>query len=137
MARIFALAVATFLVLSAATAQHGSPRTVAATRADELQVHFLDVGQGDGAVVLAPGGEVMLIDAGPRARGPSVVSYLQNLGVTRIAVLAPSHAHIDQIGGFIPVLDAQPPFQIDEVWLTGQTASTGDWITFQNGLAAP
>jgi len=47
-ARILAFALSAFLVLSAATAQTGSPRTLAAT--DELQVHFLDVGQGDGAV---------------------------------------------------------------------------------------
>jgi len=71
---------------------------------------------------ITPGGEVMLIDAGPRARGPAVVSYLQNLGVNRIPVLAPSHSHIDHIGGFIAVLNA---FPVDEVWLTGQTATTG------------
>lgn len=52
LARILAFAVGAFLVLSAATAQGGRPRTLAAT--DELQVHFLDVGQGDGPVMVTP-----------------------------------------------------------------------------------
>ena len=33
-----------------------------------FQLHFIDVGQGDGAVLISPGGEVVLFDDGPPRR---------------------------------------------------------------------
>ena len=43
----------------------------------ELKVHFLDVGQGD-SILITTGNNAMLIDAGDRGYGSSVVSYLKN-----------------------------------------------------------
>lgn len=80
-------------VARAAEAVDGQPS------AGELEVHFLDVGQGEAAVVRTPGGRIILIDAGPVARGDDVAAYLRGLGVTRVEAIAPSHAHADHTGG--------------------------------------
>src|SRR5688572_6312772 len=44
-----------------------------------LAVHFVDVGQGDATLVVAAGGETLLIDGGPRDAGGTVRSAIRNL----------------------------------------------------------
>jgi competence protein ComEC len=71
-----------------------------------LRVYFMDVGQGDGALVITPNGHTILIDAGPPQAGAAVVATLRRLGVRRINLMVTSHAHADHIGGFDAVLNA-------------------------------
>jgi competence protein ComEC len=78
-------------------------------RGSGLTLHFLDVGQGDGAVVRTPAGRWMLIDAGPRndrndAGRKVVIPYLVSQGVHELAVAFVSHAHADHLGGVPSVL---------------------------------
>jgi beta-lactamase superfamily II metal-dependent hydrolase len=96
--------------------------------AAELQVHFLDVGQGDASVLVAPDATV-LIDTG-RHDSDEVVPQLKALGVSRIDVVAVTHAHADHVGQLDEVLAA---FDVDEVWMSG-TPSTS--ATFEEGLTA-
>jgi len=84
------------------------PRT--ANTGSDLALHFLDVGQGDGAVVRTPAGRWVLIDAGPRSRyadaGRRVVApFLASRGVRELAVVIVSHAHADHLGGVQSVLE--------------------------------
>ena len=53
-------------------------------QAGTLQIHFMDVGQGDGAILISPGGETVLFDNGVRNNCDKPVSYLQQLGITQI-----------------------------------------------------
>ena len=64
----------------------------------KLQIHFMAVGQGDGAVLISPQGEVVLFDNGVRNKCDRPVSYLQQLGVTQIDYHIASHYHDDHIG---------------------------------------
>jgi beta-lactamase superfamily II metal-dependent hydrolase len=64
----------------------------------KLQIHFIDVGQGDGAALISPEGEVALFDHGVLNKCDRPVSYLQQLGVTKIDYLITSHYHSDHIG---------------------------------------
>jgi competence protein ComEC len=50
----------------------------------KLQIHFMDVGQGDGALLISPLGETVLFDDGALNFCDKPVSYLQQLGVTKI-----------------------------------------------------
>lgn len=52
----------------------------------ELTVHFLDIGQGDAALI-ACDGEYMLIDAGDNDKGTAVQNYLTKQGVTKLKYL--------------------------------------------------
>ncbi len=74
----------------------------------KLQLHFMNVGQGDGAVLISPLGEVVLFDDGVRNNCDLPVSYLQQLGVTTVDYHIASHYHDDHIGCAEEVLTAYP-----------------------------
>lgn len=116
------------------TADRGAegPETVSSTPVSvpsgELRVHFLDVGQGDASVLIAPDA-TMLIDTG-RHDSDDVVPQLKALGVSRIDVVAVTHAHADHVGQLDEVLAA---FDVGEVWMSGTPATSA---TFEEGVAA-
>lgn len=73
-----------------------------------LQVHFLDVGQGDCTIVLCDG-EAMVIDGGPAASSQFVYSYVKNtLGLRHIDCMIATHPHLDHIYGLSAILNAAP-----------------------------
>jgi competence protein ComEC len=77
----------------------------------KLQIHFMDVGQGDGAVLISPGGQVVLFDAGEDLKRKDCerpVSYLDQLGIKRIDYVFISHYHFDHIGCVPEVLQQSP-----------------------------
>src|SRR5690349_13831078 len=80
---------------------NGAPRSADGT---QLRVSFLDVGQGDSALVQVPGGKSVLIDGGPSGAGPKVIDAIRAAGVQRIDLLLGSHPHEDHIGGLMDVL---------------------------------
>jgi competence protein ComEC len=71
-----------------------------------ITVTFLDVGQGDAAVVRGPDGATILIDAGPEP--DQVAVELAALGVRRIDLAVASHGHADHVEGFPAVLARHP-----------------------------
>lgn len=71
-----------------------------------LTATFLDVGQGDAALVRSPGGATILIDAGPDE--DAVAADLARLGVRRIDLAVATHAHADHVAGFPAVLARFP-----------------------------
>ena len=70
---------------------------------DELQVHFLDVGQAD-CIFLSCGGQTMLIDGGNVEDSDLVVSYLLDQNVETLDYVVNTHAHEDHVGGLPAVL---------------------------------
>jgi beta-lactamase superfamily II metal-dependent hydrolase len=68
----------------------------------------MDVGQGDGAVLISPQGEVVLFDNGVRYKCHRPVSYLQQLGVIQTDYHFASHYHQDHIGCTKEVLGSFP-----------------------------
>lgn len=71
-----------------------------------LQIQFLDVGQGDAALIRSPAGKTILIDAGPNPN--AVAAYLKSARVDTIDLVIASHNHADHIGGMPAVLASIP-----------------------------
>lgn len=70
-----------------------------------LEVHFLDVGQGDAALLIC-GDESMLIDAGSNESVDYLKRYLDGHGVTKLKYVVGSHYDSDHVGGIDEVLNA-------------------------------
>ena len=66
-----------------------------------LRIYFLDVGQGEAALIQTPDGAV-LVDAGPPEA--NVAGQIARLGVRRLEALVLSHPQSDHIGGATEVL---------------------------------
>ena len=110
----------------------------AANTGSGLALHFLDVGQGDGAIVRTPGGRWVLIDAGPRsgytdAGRRVVVPFLASQRVRKLAVVIVSHAHADHLGGVRSVLDR---FDVEMVLEPGERVHDPMYYGFLDDLAA-
>ena len=73
-----------------------------------LQLHFMDVGQGDGALLVTPGGQAVLFDNGALNNCDEPLGYLQALGVTAIDYHVASHYHADHIGCTEEILTVMP-----------------------------
>jgi len=78
-----------------------------------LTLHFLNVGQGDAALIRTPAGRWILVDGGPAdprhdAGREVVLPFLVRHGVRRLAAVVLSHAHQDHVGGIPAVLEAVP-----------------------------
>jgi competence protein ComEC len=71
-----------------------------------LTITFLDVGQGDAALIRTPEGAAVLVDGGPEE--DLVATELAALGVKRLDIVVASHPHADHIVGLPSVLARIP-----------------------------
>jgi len=94
----------------------------------ELEVHFIDVGQGDSILIDLAETEI-LIDGGDKS--PGVVEYLGGFVDGALEVMVATHPHADHIGGLIGVLDA---FEVDEIWLNGDTSTSQTYSQFMSAV---
>jgi beta-lactamase superfamily II metal-dependent hydrolase len=101
----------------------------------KLQIHHIDVGQGDGAVLISPKGEVVLFDAGEDMKRHDCtrpVSYLDQLGVKHIDYLFISHYHFDHIG-CVPAVLEQFPLQ-HEAFDRGETYPGATFVNYTKAV---
>jgi competence protein ComEC len=95
-----------------------------------LMVTFLDIGQGDSAVIQTPGGHMVLVDGGgtydgafdPGAR--VVEPFLRARGITRLDAVALSHPHPDHMGGLHRILAR---FPVARLWTSGDNGRNPDY----------
>lgn len=72
-----------------------------------LTIEFLDVGQGDSALIRSPEGKLALVDAGPSAH--RAASLLRERGVGRLDLVVVTHHHADHYGGMLAVIEEFRP----------------------------
>ena len=118
-------------------------RDVARRHARDLRVTFLDIGQGDAAVVEAPGPAVMLIDGGGVRDGSFdtgariVEPFLRARGIGRVDVVALSHPHPDHLNGLFRVLQR---FAVGAFWSSGDDGHNpeyGRFVALARGRGVP
>jgi len=69
------------------------------------EIIFLDVGQGDAAIIRSPEGKVALVDTG---RDLDIVQLLHRHDIDSIDIAIASHPHADHIGGMERVIRSLP-----------------------------
>jgi competence protein ComEC len=104
---------------------------------DRFRVTFLDVAQGDSAVIELPDGEVVLIDGGATYErfdmGRGVVApYLWNRGIRTIDHVVATHPQLDHVGGLAYVLRH---FKVGHFWGTGDKREEPFYQRLQEALA--
>lgn len=110
--KLWLLTTGFFLLFAAAVlwrlyppATWGEPAQV---RADGvLTVRFLDVGQGDSAL-LTVNDTAVLIDAGTVEQPHLVANLLSSYGITALDAVIVSHPHADHVGGLPAVMESIP-----------------------------
>lgn len=85
-----------------------------------LEVHFLDVGQGDSTLVVC-GEDALLIDAGDNNQGTKIQNYLQNQGVDSLKYVICTHPDEDHIGGMDVILYK---FECETILMTEEDKDT-------------
>ena len=69
-----------------------------------FEIHFIDVGQADAALVLCDG-KAMLIDGGNAEDSNLLYSYLKKNNISHLDYVIGTHAHEDHIGGLAGALN--------------------------------
>jgi competence protein ComEC len=93
-------------------------------------VYFVDVGQGDCTLIVAPDGATALIDGGNE--DGLALAYLRELGVEHLDVVIATHPHADHIGGLIQVLMSS--IDVAQVIANGQAHTTSTYERFLDAI---
>ena len=72
-------------------------------RPETTRIWFVDVGQGDGTIIILPDNTTIVIDAGTE-KSTAVADMLKYLDRNRIDLLVASHSDADHIGGLINII---------------------------------
>ena len=96
------LLLAAAIAVLASVWQQGRPDFAAASSKEDaksgFEVHFIDVGQGDAALILCDG-HAMLIDGGGKSQSDKIFTYLKDRGIDQLDYIVASHADTDHVGG--------------------------------------
>lgn len=101
-----------------------------ATITSPFEVFFLDVGQGDCALVYCEG-HTMLIDGGSTEQSQKVYSFLESHGIEHLDYIVASHADADHVGGLSAALNYA---SVDTALCTVTSHETGSFYNFTKYL---
>jgi len=94
---------------------------------DSISIYFLDVGQGDSSIIVAPDDKVVMIDSGPDES--LILRELQNLGISHIDLLIATHAYANHITGMDKIIAKYKPKAFIDPGMPHTTATYQKMIT--------
>ena len=95
----FCLLLVIMVAFSAGSAAFAEPLS-----GSSFEIHFINVGQGDSALIVCDG-HAMLIDGGVKENSSLIYSYLKEHDVQVLDYIVCSHPHKDHIGGLAGALN--------------------------------
>ena len=104
MRKILSITLAFLLTLTLFINPSATLAVNAVEEGSSFEVHFIDVGQADAALVLCDD-SAMLIDGGNAADSNLIYSYLKKLKVKELDYIVCTHAHEDHVGGLAGALN--------------------------------
>ncbi|MFP4372426.1 MAG: MBL fold metallo-hydrolase [Halanaerobium sp.] len=93
------------------------------TTAQNLKIHFLDVGQGDSILIEEAEGQKILVDGGDRSDQitAGIINYLKDQNIKKLDYIISTHPHADHIGGLVDIIDS---FEVGTVLDSGKIHSS-------------
>ena len=115
----------------APTAEPTVPPTQGPTEPESsFEIHFIDVGQADAALVICDG-KTMLIDGGNADDSNLMYAYLKKLNIKHLDYVIGTHAHEDHIGGIAGALNYA---SVGIAYCPSTSYSTNAFRNFVNAL---
>jgi len=106
--------------------------------AQQLEIHYINVGWGGAVLVKGPDGTTVLLEAGNTGKGTArVVPYLQSIGImpaNGLDYTIAGHQHCDHIGGLDEVIQAGYNVRIKNYY--NGSSNTSTCVTGWNSAAA-
>lgn len=124
--RLLTLLLTALLALSPAATTVAQAASTADAAAATMTVNFLDVGQGDAAVIQC-GGQTLMIDGGPAKRSDYIYSWLKQHGITTIDYMIATHTDADHIGGLSGALNYA---SVDTAFCSSTSGTTKTFQSF-------
>ena len=98
----------------------------------ELQIYFIDVGQGDCTLIVTKTGKTVLIDGGGSESynvGENIlIPYLLDRGISKLDYIIISHFDTDHVGGVLSVIEK---LQVEKVIIGKQTVNSDNYEKFK------
>lgn len=108
---------------------------VSSSRAGEITITFINVGQGDATLIRDSAGFDILIDGGNKTAGFQVLDTIRDLAVDDLDIVIATHADRDHIGGLITILESGE-IQVEQIYFNGYPGDTLTWQEFELAAAA-
>ncbi|ASK61064.1 competence protein [Virgibacillus phasianinus] len=106
--------------------------SIHAEQQQNMEVHFIDVGQGDCILIQTPENKTILIDGGTPNSGGEIVDFLEQQQIQTINLLIVTHPDIDHIGGLTKVMKST---KIDQILDSGKLYTTNTYRKYINQIA--
>jgi competence protein ComEC len=100
-------------------------------RSGELKVAFLDVGQGDAALIVTPDKSKILIDGGPDEKILGELAAELPFYDRQLDLVVLTHPHADHLDGLLSVLTR---YEVKKVLMTGAIGTSPNYIKFLETL---
>lgn len=121
-----------------------TPPTVLAPGEGELQVHFMDVGQGDSILILFPDGKDMLIDCGNKSTGYDfdvtadyLESYLPDGKLDYLMLTHSDEDHVEYMSDILELYEVSTIFMPDILAEPSGTSATAEELRDEIAALAP
>lgn len=124
--KLLILLISIFLIFTLISC-HNPPTSI---NNDNLQIHFIDVGQGD-AVLLTTKDKNLLIDSGPKEARKDLISYLKDRNINTLDYIILTHPHEDHMGGMAKVIST---FNIGKIYSPKITSNSKNYEDFINAI---
>lgn len=102
------------------------------TSGDEMTVHFINVGQGDSALIEYKDIDI-LIDGGDNKAAKTVISYLDRQDIDDIDLIIGTHMDADHIGGLDKVMES---YKVEQIIDSGTKKTTKTYKDYRTAIDA-
>ena len=99
----------------------------------DLEIHFLDVGQGDACFIITPNHKTILIDGGGSTSSSfdvgkdTLIPYLLDRGYTKLDYVFISHFDQDHVGGILSLLEE---LKVGQIFVSKQEEESENYEEF-------
>lgn len=94
----------------------------------ELEIHFIDVGQGDSCLIITPSNKKILIDGG-EGKTDVLLSYLLDRRIKTIDYIIISHFDSDHCNGLIDIIQS---LKVKNIMIAKQAYFSNEYINIAN-----